>query len=519
MAVRGRGAFVAVVFSGILAATSTTASCGDSEALAPPLALGALCSLDIECFSGLCVEGVCCDRVCDSGCEACNLVDSTGTCRATPGPSSDGVCEHGAVCSTEAACAGGYRWGMLSASAGTDEITAAASGLDGGLLLGGRFTAELRLGASPLLTGDPTRASGFVLRLNDGHEVVWALNVGQGATVEAVVDADDAVYIAGTHSGSEPLWGELRQADAIDGYVAALDDEGVRWVWFLDGPGTQRLDRLAKLPDGGVVVGARYSAGPIASTLDAELIALGADGVPQWSVGIASPGNDRVGALAVDAAGGVVATGTVNGPVVLGGETLEHRGAEDVVVLRVTTDGLVSDAWSFGGAGSDVGQAIVPVSDGGLFVAGFFTKSIDFGDGPMLSAGCEDVFLTRLDAEGRALFSRRFGDAEPEVVSGLALTPEGTLVAAGDFEGSLDFGWGPLVGRGDLDLWVASFGLDGEPWWARAIGGADRERVHGFAVTADALVIAGRAHGAMDLDGAALSPVGGADGFVAELLR
>ena len=232
----------------------------------------------------------------------------------------------------------------------------------------------------------------------------------------------------------------------------------------------------------------------------------------RWSQG-ALPGRELTHGAAI------LVAGAINGPVTVGRETLAHRGAEDVVVLRLSPAGEVDRAWSFGGAGSDVGQAIVPGPDGDLFLAGFFTKGIDFGDGPMLSSGCEDVFLVRLDPEGRARFSRRYGDAEPQVVSGLAMTADGQLVAAGDFEGDLDVGWGPLVGRGELDLWVASWTLDGVPTWATSFGGPDRERAHAFALTGDGIVVAGRAHGPLDFGDTTLVPVGAADGFIAELSR
>lgn len=498
-------------------AVAAVASCRGAPG-PDPRALGALCSRDEECASVQCVEGVCCDRVCDSGCEACNVVGATGTCVPTPGPS--GACDDGGVCSALAACAGGHRWSLLSGSAGVDEITAATRGPVDDLVVGGRFTAELRFGAEPILVGDPNRASAFVMRLDALRMPRWAISLGVGATVGALVDDGGVLYVAGTHTGSAPLLGEPRQAAGVDGYVAAIDEEGVRWVWFLDGPGTQRIDRLAPLPDGGLVVGARQSdLAEAAPTLSATVVALGPDGSLRWSVPIASAGNDRVGAIAVDDAGRIVVTGSVNGPVSLGGETLDHRGAEDVFVVRLSSQGVVDGAWSYGGTGSDVGQAVVVAPDGDLFVAGFFTKAIDFGDGPMLSAGCEDVFLARLDSEGRARFSRRFGDAEPEVVGGLAMTSEGTLVAAGDFEGSLDFGWGPLVGRGGLDLWVASWTLEGEPLWATAFGGPDRERAQGVVLTDAGVVVAGRAQGALELGDATLVPVGGADGFITELTR
>jgi hypothetical protein len=44
------------------------------------LGLGQLCSLDTECGSGFCAQGVCCNSRCDGVCKACNLPNAPGVC-------------------------------------------------------------------------------------------------------------------------------------------------------------------------------------------------------------------------------------------------------------------------------------------------------------------------------------------------------------------------------------------------------------------------------------------------------
>jgi hypothetical protein len=77
-----------------------------------PLPLASLCHHDADCESGVCVDGVCCDRAC-SGCMACNLPGSVGTCQAV----SDGADPHG-VC-TQACAAGCHAGSCAPAPAGT----------------------------------------------------------------------------------------------------------------------------------------------------------------------------------------------------------------------------------------------------------------------------------------------------------------------------------------------------------------------------------------------------------------
>jgi len=53
---------------------------------------GQACTSAAECQSLVCVDGVCCNRTCDSPCEACDLTASKGTCTAISGTPRHGTC-------------------------------------------------------------------------------------------------------------------------------------------------------------------------------------------------------------------------------------------------------------------------------------------------------------------------------------------------------------------------------------------------------------------------------------------
>lgn len=113
--------------------------CGTVE---KSLANGESCSGAGECESGYCVDGVCCDQACDSGCEACSPAVSGGTHAAgvcSPIPSGSdplnacyfacdgsGACEPllpaGADCSDSAACADGHCVDSICCTAACDGV-------------------------------------------------------------------------------------------------------------------------------------------------------------------------------------------------------------------------------------------------------------------------------------------------------------------------------------------------------------------------------------------------------------
>jgi hypothetical protein len=63
---------------------------------------GTTCGAALECASGNCVDGVCCDSACVGACRACDVVGSTGTCTMLTAGTEDPA----ASCTTTLACDG-----------------------------------------------------------------------------------------------------------------------------------------------------------------------------------------------------------------------------------------------------------------------------------------------------------------------------------------------------------------------------------------------------------------------------
>jgi MYXO-CTERM domain-containing protein len=61
---------------------------------------GAACTKAIECTSGSCVDGYCCDKACKGQCEACDGAGTAGTCKPVTGPPKNGrpACDGTGTC-------------------------------------------------------------------------------------------------------------------------------------------------------------------------------------------------------------------------------------------------------------------------------------------------------------------------------------------------------------------------------------------------------------------------------------
>lgn len=66
---------------------------------------GSPCTVDANCASEVCSDGVCCNVLCAGVCEACDLVGSEGTCTNIPaGQDPDNECPGAAACDGNGAC-------------------------------------------------------------------------------------------------------------------------------------------------------------------------------------------------------------------------------------------------------------------------------------------------------------------------------------------------------------------------------------------------------------------------------
>ncbi len=203
-----------------------------------------------------------------------------------------------------------------------------------------------------------------------------------------------------------------------------------------------------------------------------------------WSQRFGGTSADRGSAIAVDPAGFVVLTGSVQNTVNLGGTDLPPIGSTDIFVARY--DAMGSHTWSkrFGGPSLDEGTAVAVDGFGAVVVTGYFIGTVDFGGGMLTSAGNRDIFIVKFDASGNHLWSKRFGDAGDDQGNSVAFDAAGNVFVTGKFFGTVNFGGGNLVAN-VVDGFIVKFDAAGTHQWSKRFGNADLEE--GVGVATDAL--------------------------------
>lgn len=232
------------------------------------------------------------------------------------------------------------------------------------------------------------------------------------------------------------------------------------------------------------------------------------DGTAYWAVHIGGAGaSTNISSVAVDAAGDVYATGSFSGTVFVPGGSLTSAGGYDILLLKYAgSNGTYLWSLRIGGTGQDKGYSIAVDGNGDVIITGFFVGTVDFGGGPLISAGGSDIFLAKYSGiNGRHVWSRALGSTGADIGTGLAISVANAIALTGTFSNAVDFGGGSLTSAGGTDLFLAMYSQSGLHLWSRAFGSSGNDTAAGIATdTSGSPVFTGYFYNSVDFGGGPL---------------
>ena len=397
------------------------------------------------------------------------------------------------------------------------------------VLLAGAFNERLDFGGGPLVTAGAMDVFSAILDADGGY--VRAARYGDANGQEAtgtLAFSAERTALVGNFSGKLDFGdGELVCAGSTDLFAASFDMSGaVEWSHGFGDSAPQGPILSAVTATGDLALaGAFFSSidlggGPLASAggLDIFVAKLASDGTSAWSRRLGDSAPQQAQGLAVDPAGNLILSGVFSGNIDFGVTKLTGAGGTDIFVAKLDPDGTPIWAKQFGDDKNQQNAVVAVDGSGNILVSGGFEGSIDLGAGPMVSAGSSDVFVAKLDPNGKHLWSKRFGDTQEQVGLSITFDSQNNVLLAGSFVGALDFGGGPLASAGGHDVFLAKLDTLGDHVWSKRFGDGAEQYVSAVASdSTGAVLLAGYFTGALDLGGGPMQAKSAfADGFVAK---
>ncbi|MDI1427988.1 hypothetical protein [Polyangium sorediatum] len=362
---------------------------------------------------------------------------------------------------------GNHVWSRRFGANGTDGARSVAVDGAGNIVVTGVFQSTVDFGGGPHVSVNGT-SDVFVLKLNPAGAFVWSRAYGAAGGDEGsavAVDPAGNVIVAGHFRNTINFGvGTLTAVGLDDLFVLKLDSAG-NHVWSRSyGDANSEGMRGVATDASGAVYFTGFFEGMVsfggfvvisAGNQDAMLAKLTAAGQLQWVRGIGGIGNQIGNGVTVDNAGNVIVTGATAGTVNYGGGDVATAGSNDIFVAKYTGAGVYQWAKHFGDAGDQVGFAVATDAQANVVLAGRMTGSVNFGGAtPIASLGGNDAFVTKLDALGAHVWSRRAGDTLEQWGRTVAVDGSGNVLVAGRFQGTMNLG-GPVTSAGGNDAYVA----------------------------------------------------------------
>jgi hypothetical protein len=201
--------------------------------------------------------------------------------------------------------------------------------------------------------------------------------------------------------------------------------------------------------------GVLTTAGAAADVFAAKLSPTGAH---LWSKQFGDPSAQIGAGCATDLAGNVFLSGYYFGTISFGGATLVSTGGADSYLAKFDPAG--NHLWSLTGGGPSNQSAVAIAVDrfGNSSFVGVLTASGSFGGPVLTSAGSNDIVVAKYDSAGNYLWSKAFGDSASQGIKAMTVDSLGNMLFTGLLFGPTDFGGGPVIGAGGEDTFLTKLG-------------------------------------------------------------
>jgi hypothetical protein len=370
---------------------------------------------------------------------------------------------------------------------GTPYITSEAviSDASGNAYIAGEYTQNVTIGSTALPHAGTWNAI-YMAKYSSAGSVQWAVQIGDGLTGnvfvrDLAIDASGNLYATGGFYGN-PQFGTggsavtlFNSGSNMDVFLAKYDNTGTL-LWAVSAVTGSSLEEgygVALSGSNIFVCGkfggtANFGSGSVSAvasgTTDMFVAKYNSSGGGLAVVtGGSSVGGDEPMYDIAASGSTIYAVGTYQLSITFGGHSLSSSGGYDGMLAKInaTTMGVT---WVREVKNSGVAQCRgVDANASSVYIIGHFSGTGTFGDGTpvyMTSAGGDDVFIEKFDANGNYKWVKQIGGISNELGVGAGVDGNDHSYIGGNFQTSININGTNYSSAGSYDYFAQKFAFD-----------------------------------------------------------
>jgi hypothetical protein len=369
------------------------------------------------------------------------------------------------------------------------------------------------------------------------QDLQWAVTIGSEEGEQAysvAVDKDGSIYTAGYFFNTTVDFDPGENTHNLTGvwheiFIQKLDAQGrLVWVKSLGSSNRDVANSLVLDETGHLFITGQFhetidfnpGEGVFNMTArgeDAFILKLDTSGVFIWAKSIGSPGFDSGDKIVLDTDGNIYVAGKfgfgTTEPIDLdpgaGEVNKSPAGIYDNFILKLDPSGNYVWGKTFGGTNNEWFNSFKVDASGNVYTLGAFLGTVDFDPGVATvnhtSAGEEDFFIQKLDADGNLLWVKTFGSSLYDNGYGMELDADNNIYLTGFFKETIDMDPGTgthnFTSEGLSDAFVLKLNTDGDFVWANQYGGTSFDIGQGIVMDKSGnFIINGSFNGTVDFE-------------------
>jgi len=181
------------------------------------------------------------------------------------------------------------------------------------------------------------------------------------------------------------------------------------------------------------------------------------------------------------------------------------RGAEDILIRKSSSLGILQWVKQIGGNQQDVAFDVVASADDNVFIAGIFRDSLYLNSDLILEGSADKIssFVLKLSGIGDVLWVKKFDSDIGVAVKSAAISGIGEIAVAGSFGGNANFGENfSATSNGGDDIFILKMNAaTGETIFLKQIGSSEHEYANQLAIDPQGnILVTGEFRNALDFD-------------------